>query len=289
MVLNNFRTRASVDDEINLNQPTTGKIVISVADEKVNYYGSDWFGFHWDGDAPFYSVNEDSVMMNTVRLHVVKSKDSAYHIHRVRFSHGNNPGIAKDLASQIQFNTKQVDSVLYLPPGFAVTPNQKFRNQQVLIVAEIPVGKRFYIDRSVDDYHWFSINLNRRHRGWNVDWDDQWDDSYSWSSDVEYVMTNEGIKRTDERFRNSDDNEERDRTQDNKYRYKNKSDSSKHKKAKDSVNEKTSVSMTRSKNSKQIEFTIDLDEFISSPANKSLRKDENENLYFPSDILSKMM
>lgn len=289
MVLNNFRTRASVDDEINLNQPTTGKIVISVADEKVNYYGSDWFGFHWDGDAPFYSVNEDSVMMNTVRLHVVKSKDSAYHIHRVRFSHGNNPGIAKDLASQIQFNTKQVDSVLYLPPGFAVTPNQKFRNQQVLIVAEIPVGKRFYIDRSVDDYHWFSINLNRRHRGWNVDWDDQWDDSYSWSSDVEYVMTNEGIKRTDERFRNSDDNEERDRTQDNKYRYKNKSDSSKHKKTKDSVNEKTSVSMTRSRNSKQIEFTIDLDEFISSPANKSLRKDENENLYFPSDILSKMM
>jgi len=289
MVLNNFRTRASVDDEINLNQPATGKIVISVADEKVNYYGSDWFGFHWDGDAPFYSVNEDSVMMNTVRLHVVKSKDSAYHIHRVRFSHGNNPGIAKDLANQIQFNTKQVDSVLYLPPGFAITPNQKFRNQQVLIVAEIPVGKRFYIDRSVDDYHWFSINLNRRHRGWNVDWDDQWDDSYSWSSNVEYLMTNEGIKRTDERFRNSDDNDEPDRTQEKKYHYKNKLDSLKHKKAKDSVNEKTSVSMARSKNSKQIEFTIDLNELISSPASKSLKKDENENLYFPSDILSKMM
>ena len=59
-------------------------MVISVAEEKVSYYGSDWFGFHWDNDAPFYSLNEDSVMMNTVRVNIVKSKDSAYHVHRVK-------------------------------------------------------------------------------------------------------------------------------------------------------------------------------------------------------------
>jgi len=96
MLLNNFRTKASVDEEITLNQPASGKIVISVAEEKVSYYGNDWFGFHWDNDAPFYSLTEDSVIMNTVRVNIVKSKDSVYHVHRVRFSHGNNPVIAKD-------------------------------------------------------------------------------------------------------------------------------------------------------------------------------------------------
>ncbi|MBS1597191.1 MAG: PspC domain-containing protein [Bacteroidetes bacterium] len=293
MLLNNFRTKASVDDNINLIQPASGKIVISVADEKVNYYGSDWFGFHWDGDAPFYSISEDSVVMNTVRVSITKSKDSAFHVHRVKFSHGNTPGIAQDLAGQIQFNPKQTDSILYLPPGFTITPRQKFRNQQVLVVVEIPVGKRIYIDRSVEDYHWFSININRRHRGWNFDWDDQWDNSYSWESNVDYIMTNHGIERTDEKIKSSEDggDENKNQESDNRYHYKNKTDSSKHKKAKDTTKIKTTALIVIEepvtvKNKKSFSITKEWD---SASGNKSLKNDDKENLYSPFDILSKMM
>ena len=290
MLLNNFRTKASVDDELFLNQPATGKMVIRVAEEKVNYYGSDWFGFHWDGDAPFYSVNEDSVMMNTVRVNIVKSKDSAFHVHRVKFSHGNTPAIAKDLANQIQFNPTQVDSVLLLPPGFSITPHQKFRNQQVLVVVEIPVGKRVYIGRSVEDYHWFSVNVNRRHRSWNADWDDEWDDSYSWSSNVDYVMTNDGLERTDEQLRKSREEEGDDNKSDvpaNKYHYKNKSDTSKHKKANDTLKTKVTVLIEEPATVKKGSLSLQKSWYDVQPVNKSFNNEEN--LYSPFDILSKMM
>lgn len=292
MLLNNFRTKASVDDEIYLSQPSTGKMVISVAEEKVSYYGSDWFGFHWDGDAPFYSLNEDSVMMNTVRLNIVKSKDSAYHIHRVKFSHGNTPAIAKDLATQIQFNAKQSDSVLYLPQGFAITPNQKFRNQQVLIIVEIPVGKKIYVDRSVEDYHWFSVNINRRHRGWNFDWNDQWDETYSWDTNVDYIMTNNGLERADERYKNSDQDDESNKKQesDNKYRYKNKTDSTKHKKVKDSLKATIIVRFEEPIAVKKKELEIvKIEKRNQAPKNNPVTDSDSNNLYSPFDIFLKMM
>jgi phage shock protein PspC (stress-responsive transcriptional regulator) len=226
MMANNFRTRSSVDDELNLIQPSNGKMIVKVDEAKVSYYGSDWFGFDWDNNGPFYSLNEDSVMMTTVRVNLVKSQDTAYHIHRVRFSHGNNPGVAKDLASRIQFNVHQSDSLLYLPAGFAITPEEKFRNQQVLVVVEIPVGKRIVVDRNIDDYHWFSININRRRSHWNWEFDDDWSSTYSWSSNVEYVMTENGLERTERTNQeyNEDNSGSKSRSP-RGYRYKNKADS----------------------------------------------------------------
>ena len=221
MMLSNFRTRASVQDVINLSQPSGGKLIVKAEQGKVSYYGSDWFGFNWDNDGPFYSLNEDSVMMTTVRVNLTKSPDSAYHLIRIRFSRGNNPEIAKGLAGMIQFDTHQSDSILYLPQGFAITPEEKFRNQQVLIVVQIPVGRKILVDRNVDDYHWFNIEVNHRQRGWNIDWDGDWDDTFSWNSNVEYVMTETGLKRND-----SGENIEKKRPEKgNGYRYKNKKDS----------------------------------------------------------------
>jgi phage shock protein PspC (stress-responsive transcriptional regulator) len=242
MTVNNFRTKASMEDEVQLNQPAQGKLLIKMVDEKVGYYGSDWFGFNWD-ETPFYSVNEDSLMMTTVRVNITKSKDSEYHAHRIKFSHGNNPAIAKALAGQIQFDVRQADSVLYLPQGFAITPHQKFRNQQVLIVVEVPVGKRIMIDRNIDDYHWFSVNVNRRHRGLNVDWNDDWNDAYSWDSNVEYVMTNNGLERTDKKI---EDQEKEDEDQNNPpanngYRYKSHKDSLIQKSKKDTSKPRTTA------------------------------------------------
>lgn len=225
MMVNNFRTKSSVEDEVSLVQPSNGKMIVKVDEGKVNYYGSDWFGFDWDNNGPFYSLNEDSVMMTTIRVNLVKSPDSAYHIHRVRFSHGNSPALAKELANRIQFNVRQSDSFLYMPAGFAITPAEKFRNQQVLVIVEIPVGKRIVVDRNIDDYHWFSINVNRRHSRWNLEFDDDWGNTFTWSSNVEYVMTENGLERTERTTESNDDNTRRNRKGTNGYRYKNNADS----------------------------------------------------------------
>lgn len=199
MVGRNFRIKTSVSEEAAITQPANNSMVIKVMDGKVKYYSSDWF----NGDFPFLSLNEDSMLLNTVRVNVVKSEDSAYHIKLVKLSLGNTPAIAENNAGSINFPITQKDSVVYFPKGFPVSSKNKFRNQQVIAIVEVPIGKKIMIDESVNDYDWFNINFNRR-RNWNVDWKDRWDNSYSWDDNVQYIMTDSGLKRTDKR---SDDDE----------------------------------------------------------------------------------
>jgi phage shock protein PspC (stress-responsive transcriptional regulator) len=191
----NFKTRSAVEDTVTINQPSSGKLMVDVAENNIRYYNDDWFGVEWDEDMPFYGTNPDTLMLNTVRLNVVKSKDSLYHVHTVRFSRGRSTEAAKNLAGRINFNISQQDSLVVLPKGFSITKDEKFRNQQVLVVVEVPVGKRIELDHSVTDYNWFSVNFNRR-RGFNIDWDDSWDDTYGWNTETEYVMTENGLEST---------------------------------------------------------------------------------------------
>jgi phage shock protein PspC (stress-responsive transcriptional regulator) len=192
----NFKTKSGVEEPVIISQPSTGKLQVDVARNNIRYYNDDWFGVEWDDDMPFYGSTADTLMLNTIRVNVVKSKDSLYHVYRVKFSRGNTPERARNLAERIDFNITQQDSLLLLPKGFAISKNEKFRNQQVLVVVEVPVGRRIELDRSVSDYNWFSVNFNRR-RGFNIESDDEsWDYSYSWSTNTEYVMTPEGLERT---------------------------------------------------------------------------------------------
>ena len=224
MVMNNFRARQHVEDDFGLSQPAHGKMVI-MADkaESRYYYDSDWwFDGDWRHRGPFYSVNEDSILLTTVRVNLLKSDDSSYHVKVIRFSRGDNARNAHDLAQQIVFPVRQADSALYLPHGFAVTRNQKFRNQQVLVTVAVPVGKKIVINSSVREYRWFSISANGRHIRWNNTWNDDWsrdgdddydlENSYSWTSNTEYIMTADGLSRTDRKG----DNEENNRFRKNK-------------------------------------------------------------------------
>jgi hypothetical protein len=225
-IVNNFRTKASVESEVSIIQPYSGKMKVKMNEGRISYYGSDWFGFDWNNDAPFYSLREDSVMMTTVRIDLSKSADSLYHVRLVRFSHGSNPVIAQDLASRIQFPVTQKDSILLLPQGFSITPNDKFRNQQVLVIVDVPVGKRIFVDANTEGYHWFSINVNRRRRGWNIDWNEDWGNSFPWENNVEYVMTNDGLQRTGRTKESGDDQDSRPKKEgDEGYRYKPSHDS----------------------------------------------------------------
>ncbi|HKH60864.1 MAG TPA: PspC domain-containing protein [Flavitalea sp.] len=193
----NYKTKSGIEEEmVSFTQPPAGKLYLDVASSPIRYYGGDWFGFEGDDDWPVYGINQDTLMLNNVRINLVKSKDSSYHIYKVRFSRGNNPDVARRLAEKVQFNITQQDSVLMLPKGFAVSRDDKFRNQQVLVVVEIPVGKRIQVDRSISNFEWFDVNYNRR-RGWNFDWDENWDHAYHWESNREYIMTPDGLERVD--------------------------------------------------------------------------------------------
>ena len=186
----NFRISGEKVDQVAMVQPSTGKVYIDVAPGKVHYYrGGEWFGIDWDDDWPIYGANEDTLMLNNVRIHVTKSKDSLYHTHMIRSSQGRNNGAAIELAEKIKFDMVQTDSILTFPKGFGISRDDKFRNQRVEIVIEVPVGKKIQFDQRVYDYDWYVINFGGRGRGF--DYNDNWEYTH-WSPGYEYVMTSSG-------------------------------------------------------------------------------------------------
>ncbi len=196
-IARSYRTKSGVEEKVSIVQPTSNKLFVTTPRISYNFEGSDWYGIHWEDDGLFYGINEDSLIMRTVRVSVVKSNDKDYHLQMVKFSHGINPALAKTNAQKIDFRINQTDSVLTLPNGFAITRDNKFHNQQVLVIIEVPVGKKIELDESINGYKWFNVNFNyNRRRGWNVEWEDNWNEGYSWRENTEYVMTTEGLKNT---------------------------------------------------------------------------------------------
>ncbi len=255
-VVKDFRSRSGIDEEVLIKSPTSGKLFVEATVNPANYYDENWFGSDFD-DMPFYGINKDSMMLRNVRINVLKSKDSFYHVYKVTFSRSENIEKAKELAERIQFNIVQHDSILTLPKGFAISRDEKFRNQQVLVIIEVPVGKKIELHKSVEDYEWFSLNVDRRRGRGGVNIrinEDDLNNTLRWNCNKEYVMTNNGLVHTrdlnrenDRRNRNNentkrdwdDDNSNNDNknnrnanTPDSSYRYKeNKkvnSDSSNH-------------------------------------------------------------
>jgi phage shock protein PspC (stress-responsive transcriptional regulator) len=196
-----FSTRNGISQEIPISAPANGKLIVKIDDSKPYFLESDWMGMNWNRKGPFFDISDDSLTLNTVRVNVVKSKDSSWHLQIQKLSRGNTTAEAGRTASEINFQVNQQDSLLLLGRGFAIKPNEQFRNQQVLVVVEMPVGKRIFMSANLDEYHWFSINRKWRDNGINIDFDD---DEYrydGWDSDAEYIMTEHGLEKSDKSFR----------------------------------------------------------------------------------------
>ena len=215
MIMNNFQSRQHTEETFPLTQPSHGKLLVRGTYDDNRYGDTDeWFNVDWGRNNAFHVLNDDSVLLRTIRVTVMRSDDSAYHVQVIKLSHGNSGANARELAGDIRFPIAQYDSILTLPNGFTITPGEKFRNQQVLVQIYVPVGRRIQLGRAVKDYNWFNIDPRRRHLSWSdgnrhYEWDEDLDnqDTYGWTSDVEYVMTPTGLVRTD---RNTMDDQKSD-------------------------------------------------------------------------------
>ncbi|MEJ0083391.1 MAG: hypothetical protein WDM78_21120 [Puia sp.] len=207
----NFNARNGEKTEVSIISPANGKMIVRMDDSRAEFYESDWMGINWHHNGPFFDVTDDSVIMNNVRIDVVKSEDSVWHLDIEKLSRGNTTTEALNTASAINFEVNQHDSLLTLARGFAITPKQQFRNQQVVVIIKVPVGKRIFLSENLDDYRWFNMNRKWRNNGVNMDWEYTDDHDRSWDSNVEYIMTDHGLERTGKNFRDNNDNEELNR------------------------------------------------------------------------------
>lgn len=212
MVINNFRARAHSEEDFALVQPSHGNLIIRARQNVHRDYYDDedwWFGNGWRNglrhNGFFYTLNDDSIQLNTVQIKVLRSDDSSYHLRILRGSLGSSANSALDRARHISFPVGQSDSIIQLPAGFSIDREQKFRNQQVIVAVYIPVGKKIMIDNSVSRYDWFNLNVGRRHINWedgrddySNDYDDEGfslENNFYWNSGIQYVMTADGLRR----------------------------------------------------------------------------------------------
>lgn len=182
-----FSSQVAIRKDTEISQPSGGKLLINMSSSNISY-SDNWFDF--DG---VISADNDSLYLNTVRVNIIQSSDTAYHVHLVKISKGHDRQHAQALAEKIDFPFVQQDSLLYLPETFTVSKNDKWRNQRVLVVIEVPVGKKVRIDEKVEDYEYFSVDFGRR-RNWRVDWDRKWEDGEDWITDKDMLMTPEGLE-----------------------------------------------------------------------------------------------
>ena len=194
MLSRSFSSQVGVEQTVPLTQPAGNKLELRVSDDQIGYYDS-WFDV--DG---IVSVNHDTLYLNTVRINVVRSADNQYHVHLVKMGKGRDRSQAQALAERIDFNITQQDSIVYLPPTFKVTNKDKWRNQRVIVVVEVPMGKKLRIDGQVNDYDYFSVDLGRR-RNWQVNWNAEWEESMFYRHDIDMTMTDNGLQWDDKPVR----------------------------------------------------------------------------------------
>jgi hypothetical protein len=183
--------------EIPVTQPQNNMLYVKVA-EKDTYYYNTWFDF--DGNV---NLKKDTLFLNTVKVNVEKSKDGAFHAHMMLISKGNDNDDAEQRAQKISFPIIQQDSMLVLPSQFAITKDDKWRNQKIIVVIEVPEGSYIQLDENINEYDYFNIEFNRRHR--NGDWDFDWENETRYIKKGVPLQMNQGKLEREEENVNDDE------------------------------------------------------------------------------------
>ncbi len=197
---NDFRYRSNANEQtVYLSDPKSDKLELH-ADRINSYYRRH----NWLTMEPFANFDDDTVYVNNLRVRILKGSNDSFEVKLLKMSDGASRQQANMLSQEIDYNVTQRDSILSLSKGIAITEDRKFRNQQVYLTVYVPVGKRILVDGSVANWN------GNFHIGWRDDnwrFHDDWnDDEMDWDHDVEYVMTEHGLERTDGKT-NSNDND----------------------------------------------------------------------------------
>ncbi|MCX8481747.1 MAG: hypothetical protein ORN58_07495, partial [Sediminibacterium sp.] len=199
------------------------EIPISLMDAKVNkldvkfesmdkYYVRNYLNFNH-----LLSVDDDTAYLRNVDIRITRANSDSFEITKIYFANGKNRATANYNAQKIKYSIYQKDSQLILDKGICISKEDKFRNQQVIIIIAVPNGKRIRISKSSkydNDYQEYY------HHG-----DFNNDDNYKYSeilfpyhTNTEYLMTAEGLQPINsgkKKYRHFDDNDNNDERENN--------------------------------------------------------------------------
>lgn len=194
-----FRKISSVDQDVAIVNPKNGRMLVELKPAEGKFYNISVFDDEDAMEFPKITADEDSILLNTVRVVVLKSLDSQYHVYLSKQSRAETVKQAEMNATKIAFPISQQDSVLLLPEGFVIDKATQFRNQRVVVYVEVPVGKQIKISDDADNYDWFSVKgvKNRRFQGFEINGYPERSEGYDLATGTWYVMTERGPEFTD--------------------------------------------------------------------------------------------
>lgn len=167
------------------------------------YYTNDWFDLE-----PFNSFSEDTVFVRNVRVRLVKVAGDSFQVNIVRMANGSSKTEAENNVRKIGYNVIQQDTSLLLDKGIAITKNEKFRNQQVIVTVGVPVGKKIMVHENVG---WGNVRVDVGNNDDYWDWENSIETvSMHYQSNVEYIMTEKGLERVNKPKYDEDDDENSD-------------------------------------------------------------------------------
>ena len=185
-----FRRSSNINEqEIFLPNPGVQSLEVTTLAPGTRFTRNSWFSME-----PFEGTDEDSAVIRNTSIHIVKASNDSFKVTIIRTANGNTRRNADTLASLINFNAEQQDSLLVIDKGISINKVNKFRNQHVIITVYVPVGKQIKINDRVNTSSRinFSGPFNNK---WERDFEniqfenleDGWDEG-EW-----YTMTKDGL------------------------------------------------------------------------------------------------
>lgn len=179
------RTSSANEERVALENPGIQSLEVNSLTNNRYNRANTWFRLE-----PFATFDDDTAYIGNVRIRIEKSSTDSFQVGIIKMCNGNTRRNADTLASLINYAVFQKDSLLMMDKAIAINTNDKFRNQSVMVIIYVPVGKHIKVNKNLD------YNRNIRVHGPLFN-DDNWynweEDDYDFQYGVEYVMQENGL------------------------------------------------------------------------------------------------
>ena len=201
-VARKFSVESLQETNIELTSPSNNKLYVDMARYADDYFsvtpgfnmyvmGRYRFGNDELNDLPFYNVEEDSLLYNSIELRIKTSNDTLFHVKTIYSSFGRNHRDAKANLSEFDFTLQQSDSVLWIPQFFKTPKEQGYRKQFVVVEIYVPSGSKLEVSQELEEYkHPISSDAMQRRYGRG------YKNSLEWNWGEEYLLEDETLTET---------------------------------------------------------------------------------------------
>lgn len=182
--------------EVTMTQPTD-KLIVKVSQPEIVYSGElPWVEF--DHNDKGFDITNDTIKYSNIKVRIEASPDSAYHTKLKPYSRGSSSKDAEARAQKIRFDYLQTNNTLDLGSHISISKNEKFRGQQMLVIIQVPEGKKIRFDGSIDKLKHFDIRVSESWENGRRKWRkrervyNDYENSFDYLTNEDYIMNEDG-------------------------------------------------------------------------------------------------